>query len=191
LWLGFLAETGLLGFLAFVTLLAAWGARVRRNIIVDPSLRPYVCGVALFLAFASVNLGPEILLNVLVLLLFMGICVSAETARHQPRLSIVILLTALAVGATPFLVSPFFASRYVVDGQLALAENDTAAAKRSFNNAVELDARAWEPYAGLAAVAFRNGDAAGAVRWQQQALQRNRLSVPLERELERYRRLPG
>jgi O-antigen ligase len=184
-----LAETGLVGAITFGILLLSWLGSVRalspRRLAAHP---PLVALLAVAL-FCSINIGLEYLVNLLVLAILAGFTVSGVSAPAiRPRSSVAIVLVALAVGAAPFLLSPLFASRATVTGEADLAAGDLTGAEKNFKDAIELDPRAWEPYVGLARIADKQNDRASAVQWQLKAWERNRLSLPLQRDLENYQR---
>lgn len=180
--LSVLAETGVVGAAALLFLLGSFLARADRH-------SPFYHGALFFLIYAGVNLGTEVLSNLLALGLFMGIALAnTPSAVSRPRLAIAIVAIGGALSAAPYLLSPFMASRLTVDGETYLSKGDKETAEKRFFDALKLDPRAWEPYAGLAKIAATRKDFSMAVEFQREAIKRNRLSVPLERQMQGYRR---
>lgn len=178
---GLLAEMGLFGTLAAIGFFALW---CRLAWSAPANRRPYVVGALLFIFYSLASLGPEYLVNLITLALFMGIvCAVVPAPIERPRRSVLIVLAAGAVAAIPFLVSPFLASRHFVDGKEHLAEGRLEEAEKHFSAAIRLDPRAWESYAGLARVDWKHFDQTGepslltrAMMYQQEAIDRNRFS---------------
>lgn len=141
-----LAETGFLGAVAALAFIIGWKRRV---LLALTERGPYVAGAMLFILSSLVNVGPEYLVNQLVLGLFLGISVATlPMPGVRPRLSVVILASGLAILALPMLAAPFMASRLVVDGKSLLAARDAATARQRFDSAVQLDSTSWEAYHG-------------------------------------------
>ena len=187
--LTWLAETGMVGFAAIASFFAAWIARARTGWRTGTVRLEFLPAVSAMVIFTSVSIGLEYQVNLMVLMVLMALTVApVETFQVKPRPSVFIVALVGVLAAVPYVVSPFLASRSTVDGEAALQKKDLAGAEKSFFNAIRIDPRAWEPYAGLARVAFEKGDDAVAEEFQAKALERNRLSLPLKRQMEIYRR---
>jgi O-antigen ligase len=184
-----LAETGLIGLAAFAALALALVRSLRSRVTGSSPQMSYALALLAMGFFCAFNIGIEYLVNLLLIALLLGALLSNVAAPQiKPRVS-AIMVAALGVGAVPFLASPFFSSRLSTSAYAALQADDLTTAQRQFQDAVALDARAWEPYVGLARIAAKCGAADQAVMWQQKAWERNRLSRPLRQELESYQRL--
>ncbi len=187
--LGWLAETGVIGVSALILFFASWVYRARAAYRLEKIRIEFVLAFFATLSFYSINIGVEYLVNLVSLMLLMAAAIApADSGGMKPRPSIAFVTATLALAALPSIVSPFFASRFIVDGQRNLAEKNWPAAQTSFESAVALDSRVWEPYAGLARVAFERGDVAEALTYLQQAIRRNTLHYGLRMQLEEYQR---
>ena len=152
-----LAETGIAGGAAALAFILAWK---RRAIPAIAARGPYVAGVMLFILSSLVNVGPEYLVNQLVLGLFLGIALATLPMPDvRPRLSVVVVAASVAVLALPLLAAPFLASRLIVDGKSLLALKDAAAARPLFESAIKLDSTSWEAYYGRALALWTNASA--------------------------------
>ncbi len=185
-----LAETGLAGTLSFAALLIAFARKARSLARGHVRAHPHLIALVAVFLFYTINIGLEYLVNLLVFAILAAMTMANVPAVSvKPRPSSVIVGVALALCAVPFLLSQFFASRCSVAAWTALEAGDLVQAESGFKNAIELDPRAWDPYVGLARIANKQDNAPSAVAWQQKALQRDKLSRPLQLELEAYQRL--
>lgn len=185
-----LAEAGLIGLLA-VGALVSW-VLYRAATSGDERRWPYAVGAAQFLLFSLISVGAEYLVNLLAFGLFLGIA-AAPSLRAAWRLPLAAAAAAVgaALFALPSLWSPLAASRLTVSGRRLLETGEVDRAIEAFRTAEELDPRAWEPRHGLAA-AFaaryeagkRPEDLAAALENERRALERNKYSIALRRNLE-------
>lgn len=182
-----LAEAGTVGFVAIFGFIAACFYQARKNLF--GPYRSLTVGVLMLLLFSSIHVSFENLSHLLALGLFLGILVSTTPDGFVwiPRTSTKIILVALALFVVPYLVSPFLASRMWVDGNSHIKEQKWDLAEKSFRSALTLDDRSWEPYWGLAQVALSRGDIPRAIRFGEQALERNRLSLRVKQALENFK----
>jgi len=187
--LEWLAETGAAGFSAIILFLFGWLHKVRAGWRSGEIRREFVPAVLAVLLFYTVSIGPEYLVNLISLVVLMAAAVApirGPGVRVRP--SVVLAVAGAALAAGPYLVSPFLASRARVDGEAHLLSKDWDKARRSFENAIAMDPRPWEPYAALARIAFGRGDVGGAAAYQRQAIERNRLDANLKVTLDAYQR---
>lgn len=184
---GLLAETGALGFLSFFLFLGWWSRRAVRA--------PYFAGALLFLLYGSINLSWEYLVNLLVFWLFLAIAAASEAPQPywKPQKAAVIILVALGFFAVPYLLSPLLASRICVAAEKQLQLGQVDVALQNFGSASALDPLSYEAHRGRARAFYLRsrsqrgpGDLENAVRHQKKALELNKLSGPLRRELEKY-----
>ncbi|MCG3205088.1 MAG: hypothetical protein KCHDKBKB_01805 [Elusimicrobia bacterium] len=180
-----IAEMGLAGLASVVLFSARWWALAKNQI--EHNRRLIGIGLCMFLVFSLLHVSMEYLSNALACGVFLGIVVAAEKENGwnvRPLWSVCFVLAVFL--CFPFILSPFLASRHIVDGNDYLKEKNWVLAEKHFGVARDIDGRSWEPYAGLAKVAFFQGDYKRAVEMQEEALKRNRLSLPLKRELAFY-----
>jgi O-antigen ligase len=181
--LGFeiLAETGILGVLAIVTWAGAFVMAIRKSIGQN---RELLVGVLMFVLYSMINVSLEYLSNLLAFGVVLAALLQTENGfKWRPRVSVRLILVLGALAAIPFLVSPFLASRLIVDGNANVMSRDYEAAEKSYRAAIELDDRPWEPYFGLARIARARGHLDQVTRYAGEALSRNRLDVQLRRSL--------
>lgn len=185
--LSWLAETGAAGFSALMIFLAAWLREVRAGWRSGEVRREYVPAVLAVFLFYTVSIGPEYLVNLLSLAVLMAAAVAPMQGREvRVRPIVVVAAAGAALAAVPYLAAPFLAGRARVDGEAHLAAKEWDKARRSFENAIAMDPRPWEPYAALARISFEGGDAAGAAAFQRRAVERNRLDARLKARLAVY-----
>ena len=189
--IGLLAETGLVGVGSLTIFL---GLILKRWFRDQPSFVaswPFFLGLAAFVFYGMVGLAGEYLANLLCAGVILG-ALSATPDRPiwTPRLSVLIVATAAAIGASAFLVSPWMASRYSVEGERLLVVGDEAGALRAFSFAIELDALSSQARRGRArALLIRyartgdSGDVNEATRRQIEACVLDRLNGELRWEL--------
>ncbi len=190
-WATAAAETGLAGLLAGLF----FGGWCLKRILAVPTVLekrwPLLLGSALFLGFTSFNLGIEYLANLTLLAALLGAALApALSGSLRPgRLSLAVS-AACAFAASAFLIAPFQASRLTVRGEELLSEGDEEGALKAFSGAISLDGLSWEARAGAArslSARFRRTrdrrDLAEAAAHQRRAVDLNRLSAPLRRDL--------
>lgn len=181
-----LAELGLAGAAAALAFIGTWQ---RRAAPAFPQRGAFAAGALLFVIASLVNLGSEYLVNQVTLGLFLGMSVATVPApAWRPRLSAAVVVSGLAVLALPFLVTPFLAGRFIVDGRALLAQGDRAAAQQRFIAAAELDPANWEAYHGLALARWPQtaafpAEETAALSDMRRAWKLNRLNLTLAREL--------
>ncbi|MBI5245207.1 MAG: O-antigen ligase family protein [Elusimicrobia bacterium] len=152
---GLLAETGLLGFLSALALVAWLLARIRSRWDWAESRWPFLLGLLLFLAYGLISLSMEYLVNLLTAAAFMGIA-AAPTIKTglKPPKAAAVFLAVLALAAVPWLVSPLLASRKCVHGEELLASGSLEGAMAEFRSAAGMDRRCVEARRGLAKAYF-------------------------------------
>ncbi len=190
----FLAETGLLGFLAIVTFFIGWSGLLVKRKESFSEKAPFITALLLFLTFNSITIGIEFLANVLALVIFMGLVLGGETGRKiHPRKSWLLVVSVALISLLPDVIMPFFASQDVKRGQVLFEKRDIEGALASFKNAAETDSRSSEAEKGWARTLYErfltNGDAKDleeAIVHQQAALRENQLSGKLWFELSGY-----
>lgn len=180
-----LAETGILGAGAFCWAAAA-ALRGRWRRAYEERRGAFLGAVSLAIVGAA-GVCFEFPANLLSAALLAGAALgSAKEPRRPLRKAAAVSVAAACLAATPFLISPWQASRAVVSGQAALIRGDSASARRYFSAAGAMDPRSFEARRGLARVAFRERDAGEAVRLQREAIGRNPLNAVLWMELSGY-----
>ncbi len=184
---GLLAETGIVGMGALVFFVVAWWRQTAAARCSEEG-RPYFYGLLLFFLFSAASLGMEYLVNLEVCGIFSGIAVAVAGFRQKwkPRMSAALLVTALAVAAVPFIVSPFLASRNVVAGNEDLKAGNVDSALRLFSGAVDLDPLSSEAHRGWAAALRKKKDWEGAIHHQKRAVELDRFNPALHVELKAY-----
>ncbi|MEK7746462.1 MAG: O-antigen ligase family protein, partial [Elusimicrobiota bacterium] len=190
-WVTAAAETGLAGICAFFFS----GAWLLKRLLAAPSVLeerwPLLLGSALFLGFTSFNLGVEYLANLTLLAALLGAALAPALSRGmKPGGLSLAVSAACAFAAAAFLLAPLQASRLNLRGEELLAEGDEEGALRAFSGAMSLDGLSWEARAGAArslSARFERTrdrrDLAQAAAHQRRAVELNRLSAPLRRDL--------
>ncbi|MDE2293210.1 MAG: O-antigen ligase family protein, partial [Elusimicrobia bacterium] len=192
-----LAETGLAGFLAFFSFAALWLRRAAHGPGDPPARWPYALGGAMMLVYALLSVGLEYLANLLLLWLFLG-AAAPEATLWKPRRSVVLVLCAAALAASPYVFCPFSASRDVVAGRERLAAGDPAGAAESFSAAARTFPLSWEAQEGWARALFARwlaghaaADLQGALEHQARAIALDSRDGGLWQGLARYRLAAG
>jgi len=197
--LGILAETGLVGFLAFSSILLFWLRRMRADHRGLVSRWPYVVGVGQFFIFSLINVSFEYLIIVLLFCLFLGIIAApVACATFHLRRAAIIVISGLCLLAIPWAGVPLVASQNLVAARRELSNNQIEAAIGRARLAAGLDPRAWGAYQAGAMAHYARylqqnqfSDLEAAVRLQKEALRRNRLSAVLWWELSGYLKVAG
>lgn len=188
-----LAETGLIGTLAFAGFTVYAGARIFRAKL-SPEREGVAIGAFGFLLFSMISISAEYLAALMGFFLALGVA-AAPSARGelQPRKPAALVLALALLASTPWVVSPWLASRLIVAADEDLSAQRLDDALRRYQAAAETDPRAWEAPHGLAragAVAFRRSGSVErlweAVRHQRRAVALDRMNRGLRYELEVY-----
>lgn len=188
---GGLAETGVLGAGAAAAFLAFYGRRLARRWPEVEARWPLLLGVLLFALFGQMGLSVEYLANLLVAALFLG-AAAAPAARpgFRPRRSLLLAGAALGLGAVPYLLAPYLASRAAVQARLLLEDGDIDASVRRYADAASMDPRSADARRGWAeallaryAASRAPADLDDAAARLREAAERDRLSPALRREL--------
>jgi O-antigen ligase len=137
--LGLLAETGLLGSGALLAFAFLWAFRLRGNRPAVEERWPFLLGAGLQMLFTTVNIGMEMLANLLGLGIFLGAAAAGalEPSRKLSR-PVAALAAAFCLAAVPYALMPFLASRCAASGEALLSEEKFDDAARSFDAAVRM-----------------------------------------------------
>lgn len=191
-FIGLLSETGFIGIMSVMLLFAGWLQIVIKNKNQIKERLPFVYGVGLSLLFSLFHIGLEYFINLMMLGIFAGITIAPFLEKNvMPRLSVKIVAVALIFISIPYIVSPFRASQNVIYAQHQMDEKKYDEAITTLSLAADLDPLSFEAQRGLAKSYFLKGDRDKAILHQQKALQLNKLSPELMRELSVYSSLKG
>lgn len=191
-----LAETGLAGLAGVLFFSSAWIARLRRSREEVKNRRPFLLGAAMILAYATINIGFEYLVNLLGFALFLGLAAApAIKSSWRPTRLIAALTATLGLTAATYAAVPFLSSRALVAGDELLKEGNVAAALKSYEAAVQLyplSAEARQGRARTLYVRYRltgsREDLKEAAAEEERAIPLDQLNASLRGELDVYRK---
>lgn len=202
-----LSETGALGFGAVALFLFTWFSGLHKNSLMKME-KGIVIGVISFFIYTLVNIGIEVLVNLMVLGIFLGWAYEPRSWRlWKPKRIFCLIPVAAWIAALPSLVNPFLASQNVVYAEGLLnqnlsdektAEEHLANAVRSFSEALRLDSKSASAERGLARALVLQAQGRQdpqllyeGIEHQKKALQLNRYAGLLYWELGHYYQLGG
>jgi hypothetical protein len=173
--LQFLAETGLPGLLALVTLSYSFARRIpsfkpeKFNIL--PSRRVLMATLIVILCYAIINISLEYFLNKLMLMLLLGALIERDIRDEYPFTGLYAGVGALVfILLIPLWLTPLQADRLFVSGLDHEVRGEYLAARTFYTEAIRADHTYGDAYAAVARTykeSYRHTRSAGdLVRWR-------------------------
>ena len=194
-----LAETGVLGALTLLFFGVRWLRGWKEHRAALSYRWPFLLGAGMFLFFGTISLSVEYLSNLFAFWLFLAAASApVPEKRTLPNRYALFFAASLTLAAVPYAAAPLLASRECVAAEEALSAGRIGDAAKGFASAASMDPRSYDAHRGMAKTLYADyltrGDRralAPAVFHQRKAVQLNRLSSVLWRELSFYLREKG